>query len=144
MNILRNIASRIKLLDQRLILFGLPVFIIPAYVTWLPIVPCGEGNPCTICHLFILLKNITFFVAFSLAPPVAGLLFLYSGILFLVSGGSQERITRARQIIFRTVLGLVLLYSSWLVINLIITTIAVSGFGGVNLEKWYFFQIRCK
>ena len=100
-----------------------------------PIVPCGGStqSECNLCHLWNLGSNIINFISFNLAIPAAGLLFVVAGIFFLISGGDQDKITRARTIFTNTVIGLVIIFCSWLLIDTLFKTIATGTLiGGWN------------
>lgn len=86
---------------------------------WLPLVPCGrEGAPdCNLCHFWQLGSNIINFVTLELAVPAAILLFIWAGIMFLTSAGSEERIKKAKTIFTNTIIGVVIVFVSWLVID---------------------------
>lgn len=94
---------------------------------------------CGLCDFFLLISNIFQFIAFKLAPPVAGFLFLAAGILFLVSGGSEERASQAKKIFVNAFLGLVVIYTSFLIVS---TLINIIGKDVENFHKatWYKFE----
>jgi len=94
-----------------------------------PIVPCGrEIQPdCTLCHLWHLASNIINFISFNLAIPLATLLFVAAGVIFLISGGNQEKVTLARSIFTNTIIGLVIIFTSWMLIDTLIKSIGGSG-----------------
>ena len=100
-----------------------------------PIVPCGGTgqSECNLCHLWNLGSNIINFISFNLAIPAAALLFVVAGVFFLTSGGNQDRVDRARTIFTNTVIGLTIIFCSWLLIDTLLKTIAVGSFvGGWN------------
>ncbi|MBL7155480.1 MAG: hypothetical protein ISS88_03210 [Candidatus Portnoybacteria bacterium] len=97
-----------------------------------PIVPCGgeTQSDCTLCHLWELASNIINFISFNLAVPMAVLLFIAAGIMFLISGGNQEKVALARSIFTNTIIGLVIIFASWLLIDTLLKTIATGAFSG--------------
>jgi len=103
--------------------------------------PDGNPGPCGLCDFFLLIRNILNFIAFTLAPPVAALMFIAAGFLFLVSGGSEERVNQARKIFFNVVIGLFFIYASWLIIGSLINVIG-RGIEGFSPETWY--QFKCQ
>ncbi len=116
-----------KIIIGLLLLFGLlgANLAYAAFVTE-PILPCGrEGAPdCNLCHLWHLGSNIVNFISFNLAIPVAVLLFMAAGVIFLTSGGSEQKVALARSIFTNTVIGLVIIFCSWLLVDTLIKTIA--------------------
>ncbi|MBU4030987.1 pilin [Patescibacteria group bacterium] len=90
------------------------------------IVPCNDN--CTICDLWHLGSNIINFISFNLALPVAALLFAVAGVMFLFSGGREDMVTKAKGIFVNTFIGLVVIFSSWLMIDTLLKTVAKSEF----------------
>lgn len=91
-----------------------------------PIVPCGNKtqSACNLCHLWELASNIINFISFNLAIPIATLLFVVAGILFLTSGGNEQRTGLAKSIFTNVVIGLLIIFCSWLLIDTLLKTLA--------------------
>jgi hypothetical protein len=105
------------------------------------IVPvCSGQKGCGLCDFFKLVVNIYAFIAFRLTPPVAGLMIVFAGALFLISGGSEERVNQAKKIFVNVVIGLVFVFASWLIVNSIIQVIGKSV-DGFNPQSW--MQFNC-
>ena len=104
------------------------------------LVPCGgQGETeCTLCHLWQLADNILDFVTLQLVFPIAALLFVAAGVVFLISGGSDQKVTLAKKIFTNTVIGLIIVLCSWLLIDTLVSTIA--GSGGV-ITAWEVFPV---
>lgn len=115
-----------KILITFLIITGLFWAFEALAVGWLPLVPCGrEGtSDCQLCHFWQLGSNIINFLIFGLAVPGAILLFLWAGLLFLTSAGNEKRIESAKNVFRNTVLGLVIVFVSWLVVETLLKTLA--------------------
>jgi len=118
----------LKYFLSSLLLFSL--ITVPVYGAGL--VPCGgEGEEeCTLCHLWELASRVINFISFNVAIPIAVLLFVVAGFLFLTSGGNQTRLTRAKGIFFNTLIGLVIIFCSWLIVDTIFKTLARDTFVG--------------
>lgn len=107
-----------------------------------PIVPCGgEGNPCQFCHLFVLFNNIIKFLLTCFAPIVAVLMIVIAGLFLLFSRGNPEMFKRGKEIITAVVIGLVIIFIAWLLVNLFFTVIGVSSWTGLQ-SGW--FKIECQ
>lgn len=105
------------------------------------LVPCGtEDCPCQFCHFFVLFDNIVRFVLFNLVPPIAVLMLVIAGVMFFTATGSPEKINEAKKIITSTVLGLLIIFAAWIIINTVFMFIGVAGWTGLR-EGW--FQIDC-
>ena len=92
---------------------------------WKPLVPCGrEGTPaCNLCHFWQLINNVINFLVFDIAAPVGVVMILIGGVIFLTSAGSEERIGQAKKILTNTIIGLVIVFCAWLLVDSLIKTI---------------------
>lgn len=105
------------------------------------LVPCTGDQMCTFCDLLKLIRNIVNFIAFTLAPAVGGLMLLVGGIIVLTAGGDETKVKQGRGMITQTVIGLVIIYLAWLIVNTVITGLA-STTGTWQPENWWVF-INC-
>jgi hypothetical protein len=104
-----------------LFLISLPVFAAG-------LVPCN-GLDCTPCYIFAGFSNIINFIVFTLTPPAAGVMIVVSGII-LIFGGSESAKTMGKKMFTSVIIGLIIVYSSWLVVNTIIQAL------GRQTEGW--------
>lgn len=89
------------------------------------LVPCGgPGEPqCEIRHFFILLDRIYNFIVWNIATPLAVLMLVLGGIFLMISAGNPNLAGTARKILQWAVIGLILVFGSWVIINFILTTL---------------------
>jgi len=95
--------------------------------------------PCQICHLFVMMNDILQFVLIKIIPPIATLVFIIIGIMFYMAGVSPEKSKQGKTILTSAVIGLALIYGSWLILNSVLTQMGVTQWTG--LTNW--FQITC-
>jgi phosphotransferase system glucose/maltose/N-acetylglucosamine-specific IIC component len=50
-------------------------------------------------------------------------MFIYGGFMFLISGGSSESVQKAKKIILAAVIGLIIVFCSWLIIRFVLKTL---------------------
>ena len=80
-----------------------------------PLVIC-RGTQCTFQDLLTFIKNlITNLLAFAI--PLAVIFIIWGAIVIMTAGGSEERVKRGKNIIFSSVIGLVIALSSWLIVT---------------------------
>ncbi len=89
------------------------------------LVPCKLGE-CTICHLFELFVNIINIALSCVVPLLATFLFLYGGIVFYLSRGIPEKINKGRNIMTHTVVGVIIIYGAWVIVNSFLIVLGVS------------------
>ncbi|MFC1663517.1 pilin [Patescibacteria group bacterium] len=122
-------------------------------VTYEGLVPCGkmvsvngvdQDVSCQFCHFFVMIDGIIDFILLKIVPPVATLLLIIGGIMFLFSGGDPGKLERGKKILTSTVIGLVIILGSFLVVGSIFKAVGVADIAG--LQDWYdngFFKIEC-
>ncbi len=74
----------------------------------------------------------------SIAGILAAVVMMAGGLLWLTSGGSENKISQAKTMIFSSIVGLLILFSSWMILNTInpnllkIQTIKLPALDGVK------------
>jgi hypothetical protein len=88
-------------------------------ITSAAIVPCGNPGeePCTLNDFFLMLGNIYDFLVKYIAAPLAILAISIGGVLMMISGGNPSLFNRGKQILILSIIGLVLAFGSWLIIE---------------------------
>jgi len=121
-----------KYLKALVIVIFLTGLICVNFVQAAPIVPCGTSitPDCKLCHLWLLASNIINFIVFTLVIPIAILLFVGAGVLFLVSGGNENRIVLAKSIFTNTIIGTMIIFLAWLIVDTLLKSIV--GSQGTN------------
>ncbi len=82
-----------------------------------PLVPCEDG--CNFCDLVQLGWNIVHFIAW-IVIPLAAIAFAWAGFLYLTSGGSQDKISRAHSVFKKVAIGLIFALAAYLIVHMII------------------------
>jgi hypothetical protein len=77
---------------------------------------------CQPCDIFVGFVNIINFLVFTITPFAAAIMIVASGLI-LIFGGSESAKTMGKKMFTNTIVGLVIIFSSWLIINTIIRTI---------------------
>ena len=103
-----------------------------------PLVPCtntlvsdGKGgfkveNQCSACEIFTLSQNVLNFFYAYITIPIATVMFLWAGFLMLYGGmtGAAGNFQKGGRIMKNTLIGIVIIFCSWLVIDTIIKAVA--------------------
>jgi len=119
-------------------------------VTYEGLVPCGKSEkgpgesdevtmPCQFCHFFVMFRGILDFVL-KLVIIIGVLMITIGGFMFLFAGGSPAILGRAKTILTSTIIGLVIIFAAWMIINTIFIAIGVADWTGLR-EGW--FSIEC-
>ena len=99
------------------------------------LVPCN-GPDCTICSFFQLLTNIYVFIVWDIATPLAVVALVIGGIFILLSAGNPQGLGTGKKIIYSAIIGLVLVFCSYIIIDTVLHIIGYSG-------SWANLQISC-
>jgi len=73
-------------------------------------------------------------IILGIIGSVTLLMFVYGGIMFLISGGSSEKVTKAKDIIKAAVIGLIIVFSSYLIIKFVLGAIGRNDFTGERMQ----------
>jgi hypothetical protein len=94
-----------------------------------PIVSCGDpGQPqCNFCHLATLIQNIINFGVY-ISMFAGGAMFSYAGWLYLMNNGDQTKVSRAHTIFKQVFVGLIIVLSAWLLIDIIMKSLLGGGY----------------
>jgi len=118
------------------------------------LVPCGKKAPtgdesqevtmpCQFCHFFVMFKGIIDWIIGVIVPLIAVLMLVVTGFMFFTSVGNPSTMGKAKTMITSIVIGLVLIYGAWMIVNTILTFPGFVNFQfqGFDFTKW--FQIDC-
>lgn len=71
-------------------------------------------------------------VFLGLAGSMSLLFFIYGGVMFLISGGNQERVSKGKQIIIGSVIGIIVIFTSYTIIGFVLGALGIS-----NTANWF-------
>jgi len=93
------------------------------------IVQCGQfpDCPCDLGDFFLTLLRIYNFAVYFIALPLATLMVIIGGVLILISGGNPNRAATGKNILKFAIIGLVLAFGSWLIIDVVLKAIGYMG-----------------
>jgi len=94
---------------------------IPCFKTGQICIDNPEACKCGLCdflYLFILLANW----GMGIMGAVALLAFVAGGVMWLISGGNQNLITKGKAILTGTIKGIIIILCAYLIINTLIST----------------------
>jgi len=107
------------------------------------LIPCGryvddpktsydEREACETKHLFLLIKIILDFLLWRLVPIIIVLLVAAIGLMYYLSFGMAEMISKAREALKAAIIGYAILLLAWFIINWILIMF------GVTINWWIF------
>lgn len=96
-----------------------------------------EGIVCQLCHFLVMLNEITNFLVNYIVFPVAVLLFVVGGAMFIFAAGNPGLIAQGKSVMTSVLWGLVIIFSSWIIVN------TVFMFLGVKSDYTQWHTINC-
>ena len=85
-------------------------------------------------------ESIVDFVMFTLVPIVAVLMIVIGGVMFFLATGNPGALSQAKSVITSTILGLIIVYGAWIIVNMFFAVIGVAIWTGLT-TGW--FTIDC-
>jgi hypothetical protein len=130
---------------QIIILFILSVVVLPVIAFAAPpLVPCGsEGNPCTLCHFYILTENIIGFMMWYLAPALAIFIVAWGGFNILIAGSDPARKQAGRKAITAAIVGLLIVFGAWVIINQFLLSFSGQKSGTAKIFSNPWTKVEC-
>lgn len=109
-----------KFLASILSLVLIFVFIAPV-ITNAALVPCGnpEQSPCDFSFFIEMINRIINWII-SIAGVIFTISAIYGGFLWMTSGGDSGKKGKARDILYNTMLGFVIILVAWLIVYTIL------------------------
>ncbi|MDP3836656.1 MAG: hypothetical protein Q8Q67_00945 [bacterium] len=68
-------------------------------------------------------------IILGVVGSLALLMFVYGGLMFLISSGSSEKVGKAKNILIAATIGLVIVFASFVIIRLVLDTMGISWDG---------------
>jgi len=99
----------------------------PQQVRWVE----AKYNPCQLCHLAVVFQRIINFILLQVVFPVATLLLVIGGAMFFLYAENPQKVEQAKTLLTSVVIGLVIIFSAWLVVGTFFTAIGVQRWTGL-------------
>ncbi len=93
----------------------------------------GDGN-YQINDFIILAINISKWIL-GMVGSLSLIMFIYGGFTFLISGGASDKIQDAKKIIVAAVIGLIIVFTSFLIIRFVMGTLGIEWTGVLQTSK---------
>jgi hypothetical protein len=99
------------------------------------LVPCGiaknaDGSPvcpCNLGHFFVMFANIYGFIIKYIATTLAVIMITVGAIFMLISAGNPNLAGTGKKMIYSAIIGLVLVYGSYLIIDALLKIMGYTG-----------------
>jgi|SRR3989338_4409940 len=93
---------------------------------------CSKGlqstkTDCGVNEIILTMVNITR-IMFGVVGSAALIMFVYGGVMFMISAGHSDRVNKGKTILTNATIGIIILFTSWIIINFIV--LAITGGSG--------------
>lgn len=127
-------SEQFTLFLSTLLLVGIFFIIaLPAFAQEEGIVQCGgpTEDPCTICDIPVTIDRLIDYVIKNFVTPAAILMVMVGGFMILTAGPSPQRVETGKKILTNTLIGILIIFFSWMIVNTILVVLGTSR-GGVG------------
>jgi hypothetical protein len=115
------------------------------------LVPCGRtGQPmCTLCDFIVGIKGLIDY-GFIIMVVVALAMLIISGVVYVISAGSEGMMTTAKSLLKNVLIGFAIILGAWLIINTTMWILGAKGSTdtggtlGIGVESWNKFNCNGK
>jgi hypothetical protein len=83
---------------------------------------CMESGDCKINDFIRVGISVTNIII-GLSGTLALVYFIYGGIMLLISAGSSDKVGKAKTILINAIIGLVLIFASYMIVNFVIKNV---------------------
>jgi hypothetical protein len=93
--------------------------------------PSGDASYCgnyTLDDFVVLAINVSRWIL-GIVGSLSLIMFIYGGFMFLISAGSSETVTKAKKVIVAAVIGLIIVFASYLIIKFVLGTLGINWNG---------------
>ena len=135
-----------------LIIFLITLFSLPLVSLSAGLVPCGrtdsgataeERQPCTFCHLFVMIDRVLDFILFKIVPVLAALMIAIGGFMYIFAFGKPEMISQAKRLFTAIAIGLLIIYGAWVFINTFLMFIGINEVNEFRTLPQDWWKIPC-
>ncbi len=88
---------------------------------------CGDYK---VNDFIVLAANVARWIL-GIVGSLTLVMFVYGGILFLISAGSSDKVSQAKKIITAAVVGLIIVFGSYLIVKFALSTIGITWTGQI-------------
>lgn len=101
------------------------------------IVPCdgSKGNECNLGALGQMFRNIIEY-SIQVGLVLAAVSFAYAGWLFMSANGDSGKLTQAKNIFWRVLIGVILVMSAFLIVQIILSSLGFTEEAGQWINKF--------
>jgi len=86
---------------------------------------CRTDGDCSLCDFMTMSTNLGRWIL-SVVGGLALVYFVYAGMMFIISLGNQERVTKAKGVLTGAVTGIVIILGAWMIVNLVFMALVVT------------------
>lgn len=129
-----KIIANKKLLVSIIVFFFLFISLTYCQASLVDGIPCATEGKCELSDFMKIAINVANWIL-GITGSLALAFFIYGGVMFLISAGSPEMVTKAKQIIIGAVIGLVIVFASYTIIRFVFQAAGLNWQGKIEAPK---------
>lgn len=106
--------------------FFLALLVLPFLAFAAGLVPCIDN--CNLCQFIVLVNNVVEFLLTILILPACVIALIIAGILLLTATGDPTKIEKGKDIFKYAVMGIIISFGAWVIINTLLGKILNTGY----------------
>jgi len=99
----------------------------PSRCAGLSATECGDYQ---VNDFIVLAANVARWIL-GIVGSLTLIMFVYGGVLFLISAGSSDKVSQAKKILTAAVVGLIIVFGSYLIVKFALSTIGITWTGQI-------------
>ncbi|MDD5291277.1 MAG: pilin [Patescibacteria group bacterium] len=103
---------------------------------WDKIEMCQKCGDCQLNDFIQLAVNASQWIL-GIVGSLTLLMFIYGGLMFIISSGSSEKVTKAKEIIIGAVIGLAIVFTAYIIIGFVFSAFDVPGKESWASSNWF-------
>jgi len=112
------------------------VFLVPlvssvAFAGGEKLVACDNPPDCTFDDLIKTIENVVQFLVI-LATSIATIIIAWAGFLYLTAAGNSSKISQAHNLIWKAVVGFLIVLAAWLIVEVILDSLEAKDFAKIQ------------
>ena len=115
----KKVIFSLLIVTVLLLVFAIPVFAQEGLIP--PPSQGGDGDYALNDFLVLAIKISQLIL--GLVGSLSLLAFVTGGVMFMISGGSSDKVEKAKRVLIAAVVGLVIVFASWIIIRFVILSL---------------------
>jgi hypothetical protein len=138
--------TKTKIISISLFVFLTALIVLPEVSHAAGLVPCAttdNNRACTLCDFIVGIKGLVDFGT-KLVTIAAIVAIFFAGVMYVISTGDEGMMTKAKGFMKSSLVGFALIFTAWLIVNVVMLTLGTAPGMNLSITNWYTFSCSTK